>query len=101
MGIATELLALRHHQFSSVATLIAALERVREGPPEKQAQRKFIAGEAADIVLANVAAHAAEILSEQQVPAFRRTLRRVAQSLRRKNRRFDSGLAPHQRRLFV
>jgi hypothetical protein len=98
MGIATDILGLRQHHLSSVAELLAALEQVRDAPVDKILARVFLAGEAADVVLTNVAAHAAEALSET-VPA--RTARRIGSASRRKNRRFDSGPLPRQRVLFA
>jgi hypothetical protein len=98
MGIATEILGLRQRHFSSVVELLAALERVHDAPADKKSARAFLAGEAADIVLTNVAAHAAEALSEQ---APIRKARRVASPSRRKNRRFDSGPLSRQRILFA
>lgn len=97
MGIATDILGLRDHHFSSVAELLAALEQVLDAPVDKISARVFLAGEAADKVLTNVAAHAAEALSE--LTPIRKT-RRVASPLRR-NRRFDSGPLPRQRILFA
>ena len=98
MGIATDILGLRHHHLSSVAELLAALEQVRDAPVDKILARVFLVSEAADVVLTNVAAHAAEALT-QQLPI--RKARRVASASRRKNRRFDSGPLPRQRVLFA
>jgi hypothetical protein len=98
MGIATDILNLRHNQFSSVTTLIAALERLHEAPREKIAARLFQVDEAADFVLTNVAAHAAEAMVAQQ-PTTARTQRTL--SIRRKNRRFNSGPSTLQRLLFA
>lgn len=98
MGIATEILGLRQHHISSVVELLAAIERIHDAPVDKISARVFVAGEAADMVLTNVAAHAAEALSEQ--PLIRKA-RRVASPSRRKNRRFDSGLLSRQRVLFA
>jgi hypothetical protein len=98
MGIATEILGLRQHRLSSVVELLAALEQVADAPVDKISARVFLAGKAADIVLTNVAAHAAEVLSEQ--PSIRKTRRAASQS-RRKNRRFDSSTQSHQRILFA
>jgi hypothetical protein len=98
MGIAADILSLRDNHFSSVAELLAALEQVYEAPVDKISARVFIASQAADLVLTNVAAHATDALSEQ--PLIRKT-RRVASSSRRKNRRFDSGPLPRQRILFA
>jgi hypothetical protein len=98
MGIATDILSMRHNQFSSVATLIAALERLHDAPHEKIAARVFRVDEAADLVLTNVAAHAAEALVAQQ-PTTARTQRAI--SMRRKDRRFNSGPSTLQRPLFA
>jgi hypothetical protein len=98
MGIATDILGLRHHHLGSVAVLLAALEQVRDAPVDKILARVFLAGEAADVVLTNVAAHAAEALTEQ-LPI--RKARRAASVSLRKNRRFDSGALPRQRVLFA
>jgi hypothetical protein len=98
MGIATDILGLRDHHFSSVVELLAALEQVHDAPVGKISARVFLAGEAADIVLTNVAAHAAEALSEQ-LPI--RKTRRIASPSRRKNRHFDAGPLPRQRILFA
>ena len=46
MGIATDILGLRHHHLSSVAELLAALEQVRDAPVGKILARVFLAGEA-------------------------------------------------------
>ncbi len=99
MGIATEVLALRHHHFSSVHALLAALERIRDCPAEKHSIRKFAAIELADIVLTNVAAHAAETMDE---PAPTRRTRKVASPYRRKARQSHPGTVSNriQGRLF-
>ena len=97
MGIAADILGLRDHHFSSVAELLSALEQVCDAPVDKIASRVFLAGVAADLVLTNVAAHAAEALSE--LPTNRRT-RRAASSSRR-NRRSVQGKPPRQRMLMV
>jgi len=98
MGIATDILNMRHNQFSSVTTLIAALERLQDAPQEKMAARLFRVEEATDLVLTNVAAHAAEAMVAQQ-PTTARTQRAI--SMRRKNRRFNSGPSTLQRPLFA
>jgi len=85
MGIAADILGLRDHHFSSVAELLSALDQVCDAPLDKIEARVFLASAAADLVLTNVAAHAAEALSDQ--PTNRKT-RRAASSPRRKNRRF-------------
>ena len=64
MGIATDILGLRDNHFSSVTELLYALEQVRYSPPQKICARIFMAGAAANLVLTNVAAHAAEALNE-------------------------------------
>ena len=97
MGIAADILGLRNNHFSSVTELLAALEQVCGAPVDKISARVFWASAAADQVLTNVAAHAAEALSEQ--PANRRTRRAVSPS-RRKNRLSEQGLPPRQRILF-
>jgi hypothetical protein len=98
MGIAADILALRDHHFSSVAELLSALEQVCDAPVDKIASRVFLAGVAADLVLTNVAAHAAEALSGE--PTNRRTWQ-AASSSRRKNRRPVKGLPPRQRILLA
>jgi hypothetical protein len=98
MGIATDILGLRDNHFSSVTELLYALEQVCDAPMEKISARVFMAGAAADLVLTNVAAHAAEALSELQ-PINTKT-RRTASPSRRRSRRSDQGLLPRQRILF-
>jgi hypothetical protein len=98
MGIAADILGLREHHFSSVAELLSAIDQVYNAPVDKIAARVFLASAAADLVLTNVAAHAAEALSEQ--PANRKTRRAASQS-RRKNRRSMQGLPPRQRILLA
>lgn len=98
MGIAAEILALRDNHFSSVAELLSALDQVCDAPVDRIAARVFLAGAAADLVLTNVAAHAAEALNDQ--PANRNT-RRAASSSRRKKRRSVRGAPPHQRMLLA
>jgi hypothetical protein len=94
MGIAADILGLRDHHFSSVAELLSALDQVCDAPVDRIPARVFLAGAAADLVLTNVAAHAAEALSDQPT---NRKARRVASSPRRKNRRSVQGLPPRQR----
>jgi hypothetical protein len=91
MGIATDILNLRHNKLSSVTMLISALERFNNSPHERALNRLFQVDEAADLVLTNVAAHAAEALVAQR--PTKGTTQRVM-SMRRTNRRFKSG---HQR----
>jgi len=98
MGIATDILNLRHNRLSSVTMLISALERFHDSPHEKAINRLFQVDEAVDLVLTNVAAHAAEAMVPQQ-PTTGGTLRVI--SMRRKNRSFRSGPSTLQRTLFV
>ena len=98
MGIASDILGLRDHHFSSVAELLSALEQVCDAPVDKIAARVFLVGAAADLMLTNVAAHAAEALSE--LPTNRRT-RRARSSSRRKNRPSVQGKPPRQRILLA
>lgn len=98
MGIAADILDLREHHFSSVAELLSALDQVCDAPVDKIAARVFLASAAADLVLTNVAAHAAEALSEQ--PANRKT-RQAASASRRRNRRSVPGRPPQQRLLLA
>ena len=98
MGIATDILNLRRSRFSSVEMLISALDRLHDAADlGKMAARLFRVEEATDLVLTNVAAHAAEaMVAEQPTPG--RTKRAI--STRRKNRRFNSGPST-QRALFA
>jgi hypothetical protein len=98
MGIAADLLALREHHFSSVAELQAALDQVFEAPLDKISARVFLAGAAADLVLTNVAAYAAEALSDMTAPP---KTRRASSSPRRKNRRSVQPPSSRQRILFA
>jgi hypothetical protein len=98
MGIATDILGLRDNHFSSVAELLSALDQVCEAPADKIAVRVFMANAAADLVLTNVAAHAAEALSD--LPTHRH-IRRAASSSRRKNRRSLQSPLPRQRMLLA
>ena len=98
MGIATDILNLRSSKFSSVTTLIAAIERFHESPEGKGLSRLFQVEEAADVVLTNIAAHAAEAMAALQ-PTTGRTARAI--SARRRHRRFDSGPSTLQRSLFA
>ena len=98
MGVATEILAMRYHKFSSVERLEAAIERLHTASSiEKMSARSYQVDEAADLVLVNVAAHAAEVIAEQG-PTIRKTRRRTLSS-RRKHRNFDSNALPQQRKL--
>ena len=99
MGIAADILGLRNKHFSSVSELLAALDQVCDAPVDKISVRVFWASAAADQVLTNVAAHAAEALSElSEQPTSRRT-RRTASPSRHKNRRSEQGLLPPRQRI--
>ena len=98
MGIATDILNLRHNQLSSVTLLSSALERLQDAHHDKVASRLFQAIEAADLVLTNVAAHAAEALVAQR--PTKGTTQRVI-SMRQRSRRFNSGPSTIQRQLFA
>ena len=95
MSVVTEILSLRREKSSSVANLIALMEY--EGSAfgrDRKASRHYAVLEAADTVLLNVAAHAADQLDE---PPKIRT-HRAPLPFRRKPRRIDQ---LHQRRLFA
>jgi hypothetical protein len=94
MGIAADILDSRDGHFSSVAGLLNALEQVSDAPVDKISTRVFLAAAAADLVLTNVAAHAAEALSELQ-PINGKTRRAVRS--RRTNRRSVQGPSVRQR----
>jgi hypothetical protein len=97
MSVASDILGLRKNQSSSVETLIAKIEWLKAA--EQVAHiltREFAVREAADIVLLNVATHAAEALNEP--PVIHRT-RRALSTSRRKQRHADPGQL-HQRRLY-
>jgi hypothetical protein len=97
MGIATDILNLRHNRISSMTMLISAIERYYASTSyERAMNRRFQVEEAVDLVLTNVAAHAAEALVTQQ-PITGRTQRIIPI---RKNRRFKSGPST-QRHLFA
>jgi hypothetical protein len=96
MSITSEILSLRRNQSSSVETLMAKIEWLEAAGTEAHIlTRGFAVREAADLVLLNVATHAAEALNEP--PAIPRT-RRTVSSSRRKQRHSDPGRL-HQRRL--
>ena len=98
MSIATEILSLRRDQGSSVNLLIGAIawEQAARNPQHKMARHADVL-QLADLVLLNVAVHAAEVLSEP--PTIHRR-RRAVPSSRRNRRRTDSGQS-HQRMLFA
>jgi len=98
MSIAADILALREHHLSSVTELLAALDQVYEAPVGKISARVFLAGAAADRVLTNVAAHAAEVMSDMNATPV---TRRASSSPRRKNRRPIQAPGSRQRILFA
>ena len=99
MGIATDILAMRDNHLSSVTRLLDAIEQVRSAPVGRITGREFYIGEAVELVLTNVAAHAADALIEQHQPLTRKARR--ASPSRHKNRRFDLGSLSPQRTLFA
>jgi hypothetical protein len=99
MSITTEILSLRRDRSSSVAALLNAIEW--ESAAEDEARtlaRGYDVLRMADLVLMNVAAHAADVLSE--LPAIPKARRATLPPPRRKRRRPDSGQL-HQRQLFA
>jgi len=100
MSIATEILSLRRNRSSSVELLLGAIEWARKAPGGYFVDtRMFAALEAADLVLLNTAAHAAEALNEP--PTTQRSRHATMPSTRRR-RRYDSGSSSYeQRRLFA
>lgn len=93
MSIASEILNLRREKSSSVATLIGLIEWVRQeflhissrsAITASRASRRYAILEAADKVLLNVAAHAAEAMIE---PPETNMTRRKLFPFRRKPRR--------------
>lgn len=98
MSVATKILSLRQNQSSSVETLLAAIEWEKAAQHEEHIlSRHYAVREAADIVLLNVAVHAAAALSEPTV--LRGTHRRLLRFWR-KPRRSNPGEL-HQRRLLA
>lgn len=96
MRIASEILSLRRNRASSVETLLAALEWEKAAHDDEHIlSRGYALREAADLVLLNVAVHAAEALNEP--PTIRGT-RRSQVSSRHKRRTYDPGQL-RQRRL--
>ena len=97
MSVATEILSLRGDQSSSVERLIAAFDWQRAAQDDEHIlSRGYAVTETADMVLLNVAVHAADALNE---PTMIRRTRRVLSS-RRKSRRSDPSQL-HQRMLFA
>jgi len=98
MSIATDILILRRDQASSVSALLAAMEWECAAIDDiRTLARGHDVMRLADLVLVNVAAHAADALSE--LPAIPGT-RRAVLPFRRKRRLPDPGQL-HQRRLFA
>jgi hypothetical protein len=97
MSITTEILSLRRNQSSSVETLMAKIEWLKAAGQEAHIlTRGFAVREAADIVLLNVATHAAEALNAR--PVIHNT-RRALSTSRRKLRHSDPGRL-QQRKLY-
>jgi hypothetical protein len=98
MSIATEILGLRRDRSSSVSALLAAMEWECAAEDDlRLLARGHDVMRMADLVLVNVAAHAADAFGE--LPPIRR-MRRSVPAFRRKRRRQDPG-QPHQRQLFA
>jgi hypothetical protein len=88
MSIATEVLSLRRDQSSSVSALLAAIEWECAAEDEMRLlARGYDVMRLADVVLMNVAAHAADQSSE---PAKSRRTRRAVSQSRRNRRRSDT-----------
>ena len=98
MSITTEILSLRRDRSSSVAALLNAIEWecAAEGDTRTLA-RKYDVLRMADIVLLNVAAHAADILG--QPPAIPQPRRATLQPRRKRHHPDPTQL--HQRQLFA
>jgi hypothetical protein len=98
MSITTEILSLRRDRSSSVAALLNAIEWECAAEDDMRSlARGYDVLRMADLVLLNVAAHAADVLG--QPPAFPEA-RGATLPPRRKRRRPDPGQL-HQRRLFA
>jgi hypothetical protein len=99
MSITTEILSLRRDRSSSVAALLNAIEWecAAEGDTRTLARRYDVL-RMADIVLLNVAAHAANVLSHP--PAIPKARRAKLPPPRSQRRRPDPAQL-HQRRLFA
>lgn len=89
MSVVSEILSLRSNQTSSVEMFFAALDWQKSATDDAHIlSRGHAVTQAADLVLMNVAAYAAEAMSEP--PTIRRT-RHALLSSRRKTRRTDPG----------
>jgi hypothetical protein len=98
MSVVTEILSLRQDRISSVSRLLAALDWQKSVYDIEHIMYGGVAvTEAADLVLLNVAAHAADQMGEP--PTIRKNRRSVVPFVR-KPRRSDPGRS-HQRRLFA
>lgn len=98
MSIASEILNLRRDRLCSVSALIAAMEWECAAEDDiRTLARGHEVMRVADLVLLNVAAHAADALRD--LPTVLGT-RRASLPVRRKRRRPDAGQL-HQRRLFA
>jgi hypothetical protein len=98
MSITTEILNLRRDRSSSVAALLNAMEwECAAQDDTRTLARGYDVLRMADLVLLNVAAHAADVLGE--LPAISEA-RRATPPPRRKRRRPDPAQL-HQRRLFA
>jgi hypothetical protein len=98
MSVVTQILELRREKSSSVATLLALMEWEQTAfDRDHKASRHHAVLGAADTVLLNVAAHAADQLGE--APTRHKTRRSVV-PFRGKSRRVDPGQL-RQRRLFA
>jgi hypothetical protein len=97
MSIATELLSLRRNRFSSVESLIRLLDwESMAGEDYAFEHRHFDVLQAADLVLLNVAAHAAEAQAYFNSGGTRRTIR----ALFRKRRGSDKPRSSQRLRKF-
>lgn len=80
MSITTEVLSLRRNQASSVRALQAAIEWQQAAKDDRMMMRGHAVAQAADLVLLNVAAHAAEAqrlfdVGGHTLPAPKRAIR--------------------------
>jgi len=98
MSIVTDILSLRRSQTSSVEILLGALNWQKSAEDDVHIwSRGLDVAVAADLVLVNVAAHAAEALTDS--PATGK-IRRALLPFWRRTRRSGPGQL-HQRRLFA
>lgn len=98
MSIATEILALRRDQSSSVSALLAAMEWECAAQDDmRMLARGHDVMRMADLVLLNVAAHAADALRE--LPTISKSRRAILPFLRKRRRPAPGDL--HQRKLFA